>query len=56
MPSAKWLSVSEWVRLLGSQWCDSSQEPPREAVLMQGLMDGDRQLQGCETAWVDGWH
>lgn len=45
-----------WVRLLGSQWCDSSQEPPKEAVLMQGLMDGDRQLQGCEMAWMDGWH
>lgn len=26
---------------------------------MQGLMDGDSHLQGCEmawTAWMDGWH
>lgn len=27
---AKRLSVKEWVRLSGVQWCDLSQEPPKE--------------------------
>lgn len=44
------------MQLSGVQWCDLSQEPPKEAVLMQGLMDGDSHLQACEMAWMDGWH
>lgn len=44
-------------RFPACHWCDLSQEcppPPQKQSLMQGLMDGDRQLQGYEMAWVDG--